>query len=80
MNLTDSAKFRAELLRISLAIMWVNLKRLEDEMENCTPEEHEALERAIRLVDELDDKISEVLESVRRRKGRRKKNERGEEG
>jgi len=70
MTLTDKAKFLVEVLMALLSITYTNLRRIKDEMEDCTPEEHEALDRLGRLADELDDGVSEVLQSIRRRKGK----------
>ncbi len=58
MSLTEGAKFRVELLGVLLPLICIDLKALEAEVKDCTPEELEALQRAIRLANELDDEIS----------------------
>jgi hypothetical protein len=68
MTLTDKAKFLIELTMALLTITYTNLRKIKDEIVDCTPEEHEALDRLSRLADELDDRVSGVLQSIRRRK------------
>jgi len=75
MTLTDKAKFMVEVVMALLPITYTNLRRIEDEMEDCTPAEYAAVERLSRLADELDDEVLELLQSIRKRKGKAEEKE-----
>jgi hypothetical protein len=78
MELHEKAKEHIKIVDYMLGIVRYKLVELDNEIEDCTPAEYDALERANRLSHELYVVVIETLSSV---KGRKKefRNGRGDE-
>ena len=68
MELYEKSKEHIEIVDSMLGIVSYKLAELRNEMEDCTPAEHDVLERANRLSHELYVIVIEGLSSVRKRK------------
>jgi hypothetical protein len=68
MELHERAKEHIKIVDYMLGIVRHKLAELRNEMEDCTPAECDALERANKSVHKLYTEIIEALQSVRERK------------